>query len=356
MTTLALPQLTGANTLTNSRMQTFRTCPRKHLYRYELGVRKSRQEDYFRLGGAFHLGLDLRAQGKTEADAIAGAVAGYDTLPGWCQSDEQVAEWMVERETVARLLSGYFWRWSDPGPNVIVPAEVIATEQVFDLPVVNPETGKASTLWRVGGKIDKIVKLSDGRLAVMEHKTTGDSIEPGSDYWTRLEIDSQISLYMYAARQMGFNVATVLYDVARKPGIRPRKITRKDYDEIASGTYCGEPLTVSPSDIHTGEVERPAMYGARLTADIAARPDFYYSRREIPRLDVDLDGFAQELWDTAATIREARNHGRHYRNSGACTGFGTCEYLSHCLVGITRERPPAGFEAINNIHPELESE
>lgn len=222
---MSLPQLAGSNSLTHSRMSCYKTCPKKHYFSYELGIRPERSPDFFTFGSAFHLGLDLRAQGKSIDDAILGATAGYGTLPNWCQSDEQIHAWKVARETVAALLAGYFWYWERPEiPDALRPTKVIATEQAFTMPIRNPDTGASARNFVAAGKCDKIVELGDGRLAVMEHKTTGDDISPTSDYWKRLKIDQQISLYYMAARDRGYNVETVLYDVVRKPGIAPKPI------------------------------------------------------------------------------------------------------------------------------------
>ena len=69
--------------------------------------------------------------------------------------------------------------------------------------------------------------LPDGRVAIVEFKTTRDEISPGSDYWKRLNIDRQVSVYMLGARALGYDATAVLYDAARVPGLRPRLLSRK---------------------------------------------------------------------------------------------------------------------------------
>src|SRR5689334_7034996 len=100
-----------SNLLTNSRMQTNKTCMKKGFLAYELGLRRIDQAKPLRLGSPVHIGLDLAAKGTPQNEAISAAVAGYETLPAWATTDEDMHEWLIERETVARLLSGYFWRW-----------------------------------------------------------------------------------------------------------------------------------------------------------------------------------------------------------------------------------------------------
>ncbi len=298
-------------------MQAYKTCRKKHAIGYNLGIRPDRQSDALRIGSAFHAGLDaLAIQGLDYACAIVRHA--YRIIPPWAEP----AEWDAECETVVGLLCGYEWRWRE------APITIIATEQSFDLPIVHPETGEVHEMrWR--GKIDKIARWG-GRLVVIEHKTTGDSIEdPAADYWRRLRIDTQISGYVLAAREMGYDIETVIYDVVRKPSIEP-KLIGKGADKRR---------------------ETPGEFRDRLIADIGTRPDFYLARREIPRLDHDLAEFRQELWDIACEIRTSPP----FRNTAACFNPYPCEYRGLCFDGwkIGGE-VPHGFAVVENVHQELE--
>lgn len=341
---MPLPVIDGHDMLTNSRLACYKRCPREHLYRYELGIRPDNDAQPLRMGQAFHKGLDLRAAGADTDSAIIAACSDYETLPLWANTDEAVADWMTEREIVARLLTGYWWYWEgvEAIPEITV-AEVIATEQAFCLPLVNPETGMPSRNFQIAGKIDKIVRLADGRVAVMEHKTTGDSIESDSDYWRRLKIDQQISLYYLAARALGHDVQTVLYDVARKPGIRPRLLTK------AECATFGQDYSLKPR-------ETPSQFGDRLSGDIAERPTHYFARREIPRLTADIDEFRHELWQMQQQLRESQKAGRWFRNTSSCMTMGRCAYFGPCSDGHDFTHAPSGMVRVGNLHPELENE
>lgn len=211
------------------------------------------------------------------------------------------------------------------------------------------------------------MRLRDGRLAVMEHKTTGDSIDSGSDYWLRLRIDHQISLYMLAAKELGHDVQTVLYNVIRKPSIAPKQIPLLDSngikiveDENGMRVMKKDGTPRESGDAEKGyklkqRIEAPDEFGQRLAADIIARPEFYYARQEIPRLTADLDEFRWELWQQAQAIREAQRANRWIRNSGACLSMGRCPYLNVCHNGLSTDELPAGFVRVANIHPELEN-
>lgn len=368
--TIPLPQV-SSNLLTHSRTSCAKTCLRKHYYQYELGVRVAFESRPLRMGSAVHLGLELYADSGNQETAIAAAVGGYDELPVWANTQELIDEWIIEREKVARLLSGYFWYWQNQR------FEIVSNEQQFRLPIRNPQTGGTTPNWELGGKIDKIVRLEDGRLAVMEHKTCSDPLEPESDYWKRLRIDQQISLYMLAARELGHDVQTVLYDVIRKPSISPKLIPLLDDRGLKivldadgnraikenilksgkPGAGHGEPAQSANADkgwVLQQRRETAAEYGERLTDDIVARPTFYFARQEIPRLDADLEEFRQELWDMQKNLRESQLHNRWYRSTGACVKPYRCEYLDICHNGIDLSQGvPAGFVRVENLHPEL---
>jgi len=373
---IALAQLRGADVLTHSRMACYKQCARKHFYRYELGVRRDVSAQPLRMGTAVHVGLDLAARGLSVTEAIASALHGYDgPVPSWVRTPEHEHEWAVEREIVGRLLAGYFWFWSRDGvPDYARYVEVLQTEGAFRLPIRNPDTGKATTSFRLGGKRDKIVRLGDGRVAVMEHKTTGDPIAPESDYWRRLRIDEQISLYLTSAQDEGIEAVTVLYDVIHKPDISPRQVPEADADGFkivvdANGERVylldkhGNPTKPRQSgDADKGwtllsRVESADAFGLRLEADIMERPTHYYARQEIPRLDADLTEFRQDLWQQQQAIRDAQRLGRWFRTTGACLTMGRCEYLDICHQGIDLDRGiPDGFVRVDDIHPELATE
>ena len=362
-----------AQLLTHSRMQSFKACPRKHYYAYELAIRPDDTAKALRLGSAVHLGLDARAKGRSAEDAAIMATASYETLPTWATSDETRHEWYCEREIVARLLMGYWWYWENTqAPPDITPVEIIESEKVFHLPIVNPTTGYPMRDIMAGGKRDAIVKLGDGRRAVMEHKTTSDDIAPDSDYWKRLKIDQQISLYM-----LDSGCETVLYDVIRKPSIKPQQIPVLDENQLkivvdtATGERClksnikkdgtpgaghGEPYQSANAEkgwVLQTRVETPEEFGDRLSDDIGERPERYFARREIARIAADLADFREELFQQAHAIHEAQKNGRHFRNTASCIGFGRCPYFEPCTSGHDFTTVPAGFVRVSDLHPEL---
>lgn len=308
--------------LTHSRLATCRACPRKHYLRYEAGLRTETTSQALSVGSAFHAAQEARDKGLDILEAI-----------------EAHTEDPYDRELVAAMFMGHFKRHENEW------LDVVKSEMEFALPLINPETGRASRTWELAGKLDRLVRLPDGRLALQEYKTTTKDITPGSDYWTALHMDGQLSLYVIAARQMGYEVETVLYDVTRRPLLRPYKETPLEARKYKKdGT-----LYANQRD----RDETPEEYGDRVAKDIAERPDYYFARIEIARLDDDLDECRKELWQQQVMIRQMQRTGAWWRNPGSCFSPHSCEYLPICKMDNLQESTPSGYVRSDVQHPEL---
>jgi hypothetical protein len=166
-------------------------------------------------------------------------------------------------------------------------------------------------------------------IYVLEHKTSSEDIGVGSIYWQKLTLDAQISNYMIGARALGHEPRGVLYDVLRKPALRPYEANSK-----------------RPAP------ETPEAYRDRILADIAERPDYYYQRGLVVRLDEEERDAAFDTWQTAEQIRLSRNSGRWPRNVDACSMYNRlCDYWPVCSgeVAISDMR----YEQ-TETHPELD--
>jgi len=360
----------GKQLITHSRMASFKTCRKKHFFAYEMAIRREDQAKALRMGSAYHDGLDLLKQGEgleAAVDRVRNAYAtGRPLDPQWAY------EWALETETVAAMVAGWQWRWADN------PIRILASEQSFVIPLRNPETGKPSTVFALAGKIDGICILEDGRQAVLEHKLLGEDIATESDFWRRLQLDHQVTLYQYAARELGFAVDTVLYDVARKPTIKPCPVPRLDENglkivvDVNGNRVFKEPTAkqrkegaVDGDPRQTADTERgwtlltdpiaPDDWSARVSADIGTRPDQYFCRKEVPRLDQDVAEFMAEIWEIQQTIRDAQLKGRWFRTVGRDT-CPWCEYFALCSTkwNPTDAVLPQGFQIVANVHQELD--
>jgi hypothetical protein len=358
--------VTDKGLLTPTRLSTQRRCPRQAWYRYELGLIRDRDETPRRFGTAFHDGREARNKGQELAQAIGQAVAGYATVPQWADP----ALWAVERLTVEAMLSAYDWRYPS------ADFAVVESEMTCRVPLLHPETHRAHRHFDMAGKLDGLVRLADGRLAVLEYKTTGQDITAESIYWLRLRCDPQISHYYLLARRLGHAVQTVLYDVTKRPQLKPRQIPLLDGDGLKivlnrdgrrvlnkNGTPRQASSTADGYELQTRQ-ETAEEFAERLLADIGERPDFYFARREVPILEDELAAFSAELWQQAEQIVEMRRRAAKLPHPASawfrsvstqiCDG---CDYQSLCLQSVNvgpGDTPPTGFTWTDNAHPELE--
>ena len=328
--------------LTNSRMSCAKACLRRHQYAFELGIRPARVSEALGIGTAVHAGLEAFAKAagtfeERQAAALSAVTALYDPVP---EAIQDLNAWAIQRVRSERLVHAYLCRYQND------QLEVVAAELIFQLPLVNPETGAASRTFALGGKLDKIVKLSDGRLAVLETKTTGDPINEGSDWWAKWRLDSQVSLYWYAARQLGYDVSCVLIDAVGKPLIRQSLATpvenrkfKKDGTLYANQREADEPVP---------------EFADRYSECLATEPERYFARREVPRLEADIFEAQAEWWQMGQMLHDCQRQGRWFRNTGSCLHPYPCQYRELCWSNCNVETSlPASFIHVLDVNPEL---
>lgn len=227
------------------------------------------------------------------------------------------------------LLVGYDYRWSAE-QNQIHVSEI---EGAYTAPLTNIDSGRNSRTFTIAGKIDKLAEDSMG-LVLFDHKTTSDDIsDPTGPYWRQLAVDSQASHYELLLLANGIRLDAIVWDVVRKPGIKPKQIAAKERQRIlAEQTYCGFAVSIDAINHLMDEPrEDGELYAARLARECISDPDRYFGRRSNPRTREQLAEYAEELWGVAGQVRDARREGRHYRNSGACFNYGTpCKFLGLC--------------------------
>lgn len=331
------------NTLTASRMNGFLRCQRASYWGSEVGLVKDEAFLALRFGSAWARGMDARWEGHDYDSALAFAIPEGIDLPAY------------DTHKLAAMLAGYYDYW---GP-------------IEDCAKIHPEVQFSYDLglgFKVEGKLDGLGTGTDGLSVIVEGKTTGESISHHSDYWLRLAFNMQLYQYVCAARQYGWDVSRVIYDVVRKPGIKPRMIQDVDSSGkkivtgmdgkrvmLKAGKNKGEPK--QSADGSKGETikehrETPEEFSDRLWKDTRMRPDFYFARREVPILDDQVDAFIAQRLSIARSILFLREQSQTLlrpedawpRNVGEST-CNFCSYKSFCLAGISVDpsNPPEGF-------------
>jgi hypothetical protein len=291
----------------------------------------------------------------------------------------------LERTRLLYALIGYRWYYGTD----FEPA--VAREEYFKLPLLNPDTGYPVPNVEITGKIDKLIELTQniglgrhGGVGVKEHKTTSKSLDSDSSYWAHLNMDTQTSMYIYAARRLQLEgklekygikatdplISKVSYDVHHKPQTSPKKLTQGDSKKfVETGEYCGQKFGVQlvdsgvydyyingvQADIEPGKKEgtfaireTPEMYGARLLLDITERPEFYFAQKPLVRTDAEMKAFEYELYDIAKDMQSKIRADRWWHNEFQCEATFKCDYCDSCYnhIDLDPENPPSGMRWI----------
>ncbi len=186
---------------------------------------------------------------------------------------------------------------------------------------------------------------------MVEHKTSSEDIRPGSEYWRRLRMDGQVSVYYEGATSLGYTVGGCLYDVIGKPGIRPLSATPMEKRKYTKPTKA-EPV----SRLYAGQREHdetPEEFRDRLLIAVAEDPEGYYQRGEVVRLEAEREEALFDIWQIGQQIREASLAKRAPRNPDACKNYGrTCPFFDVCTGQASLDDPKL-FRISEGAHPEL---
>lgn len=204
---------------------------------------------------------------------------------------------------------------------------VHSIEQHFTVPLLRDG-------YRIHGYLDKVLETPNEGLAIVDHKTTTEDLGPGSKYFTRLEHDPQSTIYLLLATLNHWEVDTIIWDITRKPTIRPKKMAKKDYNKIVeTGEYLGYPLEF-PERVHEDGRESPECYGIRVF--LWCMNNRVFCRHNIIRTaDVTEEQLAA-IHGTSRMIDACRVCNNWPQNFGACFNYGRpCDYSPVCHEGCS---------------------
>jgi hypothetical protein len=386
--------------LSASAISALKACPMKYRNAYILGIRPAEGVEPLRVGSSWHEGQEILGlkpeqpcprcsnKGKPESTCSLCQGTGYiddpidalvrvlnqrysDLFPGLSKETKE-----VERSMILHALFAYRYHYDNQ------PIETITMEMPFRIPLIDPRTHRAVPNVVIDGKLDKLIRWLNS-VAVMEHKSTNDDLAPESDYWGHLKLDTQTNIYIYAAQRLQVDgllepwkiraddppISEILYDVWRKPTIRPKKLSQAETAQfIATNKYFDQEFGITvdrEADEKPGTVsidgeyvetehlksgapvirETPGMYGARLFNEIDGQPDRYFARRVLVRNSLEVERFERELFDLYRSIETHIEDDSWYHNEHSCDSYGRCDYCRFCFSGqeIDPKHPPAGF-------------
>ena len=209
--------------LSYSAIRSYLMCPMKFWHNYENKSEPSHRPLALVLGSAIHealaayyahiQGTGMKISGEELLDVFRAKIDSELDRPIPIKlPDDGDADGMLD-QGVAMLRM--FWEEGD------VP-EVLAVEQPFAVPLYDPTTGEQFDFPLIGA-MDLIIR-HNGKPLIVEHKTSARRYAG----W-QLELETQPSVYKYAAEQLGFGDADLEYQVLVKnknPSIQHCKIKR----------------------------------------------------------------------------------------------------------------------------------
>jgi hypothetical protein len=191
-------------------------------------------------------------------------------------------------------------------------------------------------------------------LYIVERKTSGEDVSPGSPYWQRLILDAQISTYIEAAETLGYKIDGVIYDVLGKPRLRPLQATPVEERKYTKPTKA-EPTPRLYANQRDRD-ETAEEYGRRILDAIGEEPDRYYQRQKIVRLQNERIEAQTDVWQTASAIRDARRLKMFPRNPDSCFQWNRpCDFFPICS-GLTTADDTMMFKREDRAHEELDSD
>lgn len=324
--------------ITNSRTSAFLTCQRLHQIQYVQGYRALGSEE-MEFGSLMHAGLEAWWLAyKNGSNALSDALTAME---GYAQKCEVLDESGFVKARVMML--AYDVRWSDE----MADFEVLAVEKEFQTPLPTPK-GKEAKGLKIAGKIDVLVRrISTNQVLMVEHKTSGADLSPGSTYWQRLRTNSQISMYHEGAKALGYTLDGCLYDVIVRPGQKMLKATPEESRKYVAKTgalYANQ----------RAEDETLEDFEKRVTEVVAEDPNRYFARADIVRFESELIESRLDVYFVGVQIRDQIRTGVAPRNTNACQRFGhDCDFLPVC-GGFGTLDDETRYKKLNVVHPELE--
>jgi hypothetical protein len=356
--------------LTESRGQVARRCLREERLRYVDGIVPASISESLRFGTLWHHGMEAwwvaHLPANRDADIALPAAIAHMRNHATPETDE------FELARAEVMLEGYDARWADE------QYEVFGVELEFRAPLINPETGAKSRTFERGGKVDVLVAHA-GRKFIVEHKSSGEDIAPGSSFWSRLRMGGQSAGYIRGAEALGHEVDGLIYDVARKPDLRPlratpldqRRYTKEKTKECKSCftglkpdssacEVCGGKgkIITEPSRLYASDREADETvdeYRDRVRAAIAEAPEKYFQRGLVVRLEAQMAEADSEQWQLGQMLREHHRLQLAPRNTDACQRYGnTCSYFAVCAGEASADSHH--YRRLDWVHPELSKE
>lgn len=299
--------------ITANQIKTFQQCPRKHHLRYNERLQPEKKTDSQGRGYIGSVALRMAAQGVPAEEIQLMVLGQYQSYPNSS----------LQAKTLCSQVFAYCYKWRDWR---------LQTDSIGDT------------------EIDYVEYQGD--LYLVRHKFTSSCVDVNKDsnYISSIKIDPVMTYNLLRAREAGIDAKGYILDFVQKPSIKPKLFTLKQLQEIKeSGDLVvyfvdTEPVRHKVSDNIRNEATaflEKRTDGDKSKADILEDDDCFSVRLQSELLK-DLDKYfarvvqqytEHELATAKTEVKEVvqqMHNGVSYKNTTACYGLGSCEYIPIC--------------------------
>jgi len=161
-----------SKTFDNTRLATYKECPRKYFIRHFLHWTRDITGDALVFGSSWHAGMDaLWHYGKSLMPINLANIAYDGFMAKWEEEGFPAVVTMEMQEQLGARTPGnakeMFYNYATSRERMLKEADVLAIEQPFAVPIP-----ALSDTWYIG-KLDKVIQWNSNKV-VLEHKTTSD--------------------------------------------------------------------------------------------------------------------------------------------------------------------------------------
>jgi hypothetical protein len=285
---------------TYSALKTFLNCRQEYSHRYLQLIEKDIAPGAaLWIGSLIHACLEMWYRGQSLGEIIDFIYASRDGSSNWIQCEA--------------IMTAYAARYPTE------EFEVVKVEDEWRGPLINPETGAASTTITLAGKIDGLIRLEDGSYAIFEHKTTSKDLDK---FTASLWSDFQTRFYcIQYGRANGIEIKKAMFNIIKKSAIKGRK----------------------------GESDEDRM--ARMAGNIQFK-------RYLLSFDKALmDEIEEQVWEIKDNMQLAARKGKYYKNESQCQHAfgGMCQYYDLCSSANSPIIRDSFYRKRQRAHSELEA-
>lgn len=321
--------------ITFSAARKFQSCHKAYYNRYKKNLVPLEQDEVLFLGSLIHDCLEMWYK-RDPNDPIIEIQIGRlidEAYPMRVSDEKQKRDWHLAKA----MMDGYINQYQQED------FKIIDTELEFSVPIINPNTNRASRSFELMGKVDALVMLGDDYF-IMEHKTA--SIITG-DYIEILPMDFQINLYAMAlSRFKNIPIAGVIYNVIQKSRIRQKLGESEEQFEIRKNELIQKSKTGKTS-AKRQLPESDESFQHRLRS--VYQDDKMYHRELLYLSNEDIRRTEYQLWEITQEILNTQRRGVWSQNTDTCFRYHRpCMYFPLCRAhdnpnikdNLYKELPP----------------